>query len=270
MVTTSRRLCLAPLGFLNLAPPDLIRLAAASGFNAVALRTGAALPGGLEYPLLPGGELLRETRRAIDDTGVAVDSVEVAVLRSGLDLRAVDALLEGGAAVGATRLLCNSDDDDLDLVTDLFARVCDLAARRDMAVDLEFMRFRRGVRTLEDAMQVVRGANRLNGYIVLDTLHLCRAGGSAESVRQVPAHRIATVQLCDGPLMGPPDDLLADEARNGRLPLGEGALPIREILAALAPDVALAVEVPLGPPRDGWTDARRAALLAETTRAYLG
>jgi sugar phosphate isomerase/epimerase len=54
-------------------------------------------------------------------------------------------------------------------------------------------------------------------------------------------------QICDaGPDMPAPTDTpsLIREARTGRLLPGEGVLPLAELVAALPPDVPLAIEAP--------------------------
>jgi sugar phosphate isomerase/epimerase len=144
-----------------------------------------------------------------------------------------------------------------------------MAAPLGMTVHLEFMRFRAGVQTLEDAVDVVVQADRPNGFIVLDVLHLMRAGGSVASLARTPRDRIAVVQLCDGPLPSPPPDKLADEARTDRRIPGEGEFPIAELLRCLDPGVSLSVEIPLAGPRAAWPAVERMTLLANGTRRHL-
>lgn len=267
--SSERSIGLAPLGFLDLTPSELIRVAAGAGFRSVGLRTQAAVAGGIEYPLADGGSELEAIRAAIADTGVLVDSIEVVSLHGQVDIPALQPMLRCARALGAKRILCTGDDEDLNVVAAKFAELCDLANALEMTVHLEFMRFRAGVRTLADAMRVLSQARRPNGFVVIDMLHLMRSEGGLHSLRHVPSDRIGIVQLCDGPLLSPAVAALADEARHDRLPPGEGQFPIKELLDLLPAHICLDVEVPLSGERAGWSHARRAALLYAATRSQL-
>jgi sugar phosphate isomerase/epimerase len=121
---------LAPLGFLDLAPVPLLRTAAAAGFNSVALRARAAVPGGPQYPLLAGSAMLREIGAAMAQTGVHIDLIELVSLHRDEDLEGVRGLLECAASIGALRVLCTGDDTDRHVVVRKFAQLCDMAAPR--------------------------------------------------------------------------------------------------------------------------------------------
>ena len=259
---------LCPLGFLDLSPPELVTQAARAGFASVTVRTRPAVPGGPAYPMQPGDALFEHTRRCVQDTGVAVQMVEQVGLSRDTQAASLRPMLEAGRALGATRVLCSGDDVDFALVAERFAALCDLAAEHGMSADMEFMKFR-AVQTLEDALQVLRLAGRPNGRVVVDALHLFRSGGGAENVRAAPAALISSVQLCDAPLASPGDDQLAQEARQARLPIGEGELPLRALLDATPDGALVEVEVPFGDARAGWPVERRLALLAESTRRFL-
>ena len=57
---------------------------------------------------------------------------------------------------------------------DAFGALCDEAGARGLLVHLEFMPFS-AVKSLADAVEVVQGASRANGGIMLDVWHLKRA-----------------------------------------------------------------------------------------------
>lgn len=267
--SNERPIGLAPLGFLDLTPSQLIRVAAGAGFRSVGLRTQAAVAGGVEYPLTEGSSELDAIMAAIAGTGVVVDSIEVVSLHREVQISGLTPMLRTAKAIGASRVLCTGDDEDLSVVAEKFTELCDIADSLEMTVHLEFMRFRAGVRTLADAMQVLGQAGRPNGYVVIDILHLMRAEGGLESLRLMPLDRVGIVQLCDGPLLLPADADLANEARHDRLPPGEGEFPIQELLTLLPAHIGVDVEVPLSGERAGWAHARRAALLYSATRSQL-
>jgi sugar phosphate isomerase/epimerase len=260
---------LAPLGFLDLAPAQLIRVAAEAGFNSVGLRTQAAVAGGIEYPLPERGGELEAIRTAMIDTGVVVDVIEVVSLHRHANIHGLAPMLRRARGIGVNRILCTGDDENLSVVADKFAELCDLACSLEMSVHLEFMRFREGVRALADAMWVLDKVDRPNGFLVIDVLHLMRSEGGLDSLRKSSLKRVGTVQLCDGPLLSPAEADLASEARHNRLPPGEGGFPIRELLDMLPPHITVDVEVPLSGERANWSHARRAALLHSAARSQL-
>ena len=62
----------------------------------------------------------------------------------------------------------------------------------------------------------------------------------------MPPQFIRSAQLCDAPSRRPAtNEAIIQEARSGRLPPGNGELPLRELLAALPQDSAIGVEVPM-------------------------
>jgi sugar phosphate isomerase/epimerase len=227
------RLSLSHLSALELRPAELLSAAAAAGFWAVGLRLNPAAPGAISYPLRTRSAELSETRRRMNDTGMAI-----------YDVGSYEGMLAAAAELGARRLNVSGDDPDRARLAAHFAQMCELAGRYRLGVDLEFMRWRH-VASLADAVEVVTRAGAANGGILLDALHLFRSGGSVAEVRALKTGLIRSAQLCDAPLRAPPPEGIIDEARTRRLLPGRGELPVRELIESLPPGVAFAVEVPL-------------------------
>jgi sugar phosphate isomerase/epimerase len=112
-----------------------------------------------------------------------------------------------------------------------FARFCERASPLGVRVDLEFIPHF-GVRTLSDAWDVVRLADKPNGGILLDTWHFIRSHSDMALLRAVPADTIANLQLADGPLK-PRGKTTDEDAILYRQMPGEGQLPIVEMLSIL-------------------------------------
>jgi sugar phosphate isomerase/epimerase len=260
--------CLAPLTVLDVAPRELIPLAAEVGYRAIGIRLCAPTPGGLAYPLRPGSSDIREIRQLMDDLDVKVSDIEVVRIAPDTDVSAYSAAFEAGAELGATRVCVNIDDPDRARSIDCFGALCDLAAPYGLALDVEFMIWR-PVATLEDAVEVVRSAARSNGYVMIDALHLFRSGGSAAAVAAIDQKFIGSVQLCDAPLATPEASGIVDEARSDRLLPGKGELPLLELLDALADDIPTAVEVPLTRRHPYLSPLERAKLVYAATRDLL-
>ena len=260
-------LSIAHLCELDTAPADLIEIAGKAGFSSVGLRVAPAAAGGIEYPLLSSAERL-DVRQRMAATGVSVLYVELVSLSETTRAENHKALLETGAAVGATRLCVAGDSSDLALVADRLARVCELARQYGIAVDLEFMPFR-AVRTLADAVEVVRLAAQPNAHVLVDTLHVWRSGSSIDQLRALDPALIGTVQICDAPLVAPPAAELVTEARTRRLIPGQGGLALWPIMDALPADLPIGVEVPLASLFPDMAPVERLALLARESRKFL-
>jgi len=172
-------------------------------------------------------------------------------------------MLESARELGAKRLSVCGDDPDRPRLVARFAELCELAAGFGMGVDLECMAWRQ-VASFPDAVQVVQEAGQPNGGALVDALHLSRTGGSPADLHGVPPPLIRSAQLCDAPAPRPTsNEAIINEARSGRLPPGEGGLPLRELLAALPDHAALSVEVPMGGDAPAELRARR---IHEATR----
>ena len=233
----------AHLSALELPPIAFARHAALAGFTSIGLRLHPAMPGGQSYPLHCASAEIRELKRVLADSPVAVADIEFIALLPDIDVPRLQWMLHTGAELGARSLTVSGDDSDRQRLTDNFAQLCELAAPFGLRIDLEFMRWRE-VADLPDALAVVHGAAQPNGAVLVDALHLYRSGGDAAQVAAVPRGLIAAVQLCDAPRQAPPSALIIQEAREGRLAPGYGQLPLAELLAALPTPVALSVEMP--------------------------
>jgi sugar phosphate isomerase/epimerase len=191
--------------------------------------------------------------------------VELVALDRSLDVASLAPMLEAGAEIGATRVIAAGDDADPSVVGDKLAAVCELARDFAMAVDVEFMPFR-AVRSLEDAVDLIRRADQPNAHILLDALHFYRSGSSLDTLRNLASGVIGSFQICDGPRQAPAD--LAHEARNARLLPGLGELDLAALIAQLPSGLPIGVEVPMGVSHPALSRFQQARLAAETTQAF--
>ncbi len=120
------------------------------------------------------------------------------------------------------------------------ASVCRLAAANGVTIVLEFVPDS-GIRTMNEAAEIALASGEANCKVHLDTWHLARTGGSAETIRQLSPGVIGAFQISDRKT---PDTGAAYVPMSGRLLPGEGELPLKEIVAAaLANSPALTIEV---------------------------
>lgn len=204
-----------------------IRLAAAAGFDAVGLRP------------TPGWSATDVARRAAD-AGISILDIEVARIGTTEDEDA-DWLVDWAVEVGAAHVLVVSDVLDPSATAAGLHRVAARCAGSPLRPVLEFMRFT-GVPDLATARAAVEAVGGSCIGILVDALHLARAGGEPTDLADIPAARLPYFQVCDAPASGPADGDLASEARYRRLLPGDGRLPLGALVAAL-PGRPISVEV---------------------------
>ncbi|UUC41409.1 sugar phosphate isomerase/epimerase [Clostridioides difficile] len=95
--------------------------------------------------------------------------------------------------------------------------LCDRAG--ELIIGLEFMPYS-GVPDLATAWRVVKGCNRENAMLILDTWHWARAKQTADDLAPIPADKIVSIQVCD--VLENPYEKLRDESLHDRLAPGEG------------------------------------------------
>jgi sugar phosphate isomerase/epimerase len=254
---------LAHLTALELSPPALVAEAARAGFASVGLRVVPATVGGPAYPTRVGTEAHRALKQILAAEGVRASDIEFIQLTPEIDVQAFAGVFEAATDLGAVSVTVSGDDHDHARLTAHFAELCDIAHPFGLRVDLEFMRWR-AIGTLPQALAIVREAGKSNGAILVDALHLTRSGGKAADLIAIPDAWLRAAQICDAGAEVPATEAaIIAEAREGRLPPGEGALPLSDLLEALPADASLSVEMPM-PALE--TRARIAAAFAATRR----
>ena len=260
-----RPLSLAHLSLIESAPAQLITLAATAGFGLVDLRLAPATPADRRYGKEDLAGLCRDLPPMLKDNGLRVWDVEIIRLNDRTRSEEYLPLMETAAALGAQRMKLVCDSEDHGRAADIIGRLCDLAVPFGLILDLEYMVFS-GVRSWRAAIDLVEAVGRSNLYVLVDALHWMRAGDTAASLRQRP-DLLGYVQLCDGPLKGPPDQQgLIQEARTNRMEPGQGEFPLQALLAVVPPDCVASLEVPLPPGRAPLDHARH---LFEATQSFL-
>lgn len=240
-----RPLSLAHLTCIDLAPPQMIAVAAECGYTSVDLRLAPATPTDVDYPLFGDTAMRREVLSRMRDTGVGVYDVEIVRLTRDTEAAKNERLFEAAAALGAKRAKAIGIEKDEALMTEKFAQVCRAAAPYGLTVDLEFVSFL-GVRSLDAAVRVVRAAAQPNGNLLVDALHLSRSGGRPEDVAALNGSLMGYIQLCDAEADIPGDDPgKLREARGERLAPGDGALPLAALVRSVPEHFPISLEVPM-------------------------
>jgi sugar phosphate isomerase/epimerase len=255
----TREFSLAHFTLLDCPPPELARIAAAAGYDYIGLRLiPLDRPGEPRYALSDDRALLRETRRALAETGIRLLDIEIAQLSEALDPRAYLPALEAGASLGARFVLTTVWTTNRERVIDLFGALCDLAGPLRLTVMLEFVSFA-DLATLDQAVDIVDSSHRRNAGVLLDTLHCHLAGTSLDRIAALPAGWLPYAHICDAPADVPSTrEGRRRLAREYRLLPGEGVVDLAGIVSRLPDTTILAVEAP-NPARAGAMGAKEYA-----------
>jgi sugar phosphate isomerase/epimerase len=230
---------------LSLAPPEMVSVAARTGYRHVGLRLIGVSPDGAAYPLMSDRPMMRETKMRLADTGLEVLDIEFVRLAPDTDPRSLVSFLEAGAELGARYVVTAPYDADPARLSARFAELCDLAAPLGLGVVLEFYPWT-VVASLSGAAAIVAAADRPNGGILVDTLHFARTDSRLQDLEDTPAARLPFLHLADAPAEVPATaEALIHTARSERLPPGEGGIDIPAIVRRMPAGIPIALEVPM-------------------------
>ena len=252
---------LAALTVLELAPPALIDVAAACGYQHVGIRLLPPVAGGIAYPLMDDAAGLKETLAGLDATGITVADLEVVAIRPDTEIASFAAFFETGERLGAENILVAGYDPDLNRFTDRFAGFCEAAARHGLTADLEFMPWT-SVPDLVTASRIVAQTGQANAGVLVDALHFDRSNSSIAELARVPIAQLHYWQLCDAPAERPATtEAMIHAARYERMFPGEGGIDLVALARAMPADIVVSIEVPtveLARTVDAKTRAQRA------------
>jgi len=265
----NRPFSLAHLTMLSVPPPQLVETAARAGYRFVSLRPiPVGAPNEPLYPLGTDRALLTRTKAAMAATGVGLLDIEVARIIKEAKPRDYLPALEAAAELGGRHVLSSAWCDDRPYIVGFFAELCALAQPFGLTVDLEFVTWS-GIRTLVEAVEVVKEAKSPSAGIVIDTLHFDRCHAELEKLRSLPREWFHFAQISDAPAdySTEREDLIRI-GRGERLYLGEGGIDIGSILGCL-PQVPLSIEIPNVAKLASLGAEQYARLCVETARSYL-
>jgi sugar phosphate isomerase/epimerase len=239
------RLSLAPTTLPDTPPLDYLEAAIDAGYDTIGLRLVRSP--GLPFRQVLGDEpLIRELKRRIADAPLTVLDIFSFYLQPATRLDAYTPALELGAELGARYVLVMGDDPDRARLVNNFGAFCARAASCGLTAAIEFAPTR-SLATLGQSVELIAETGVPNAVICLDPLNLARCGDGAAAVRAVDPRMFPYAQLTDGVLgPGEPDlSLLGRMAPAQRRLLGQGTLPLAEILDALPADLPLSIELPV-------------------------
>ena len=237
---------LAHLTLIGVTPPELVYIAARAGYDAVSQRfIPMHVPGEFTQSPIEKAQI-QATKTALKPTGLKVLDVELARLTEEVDPRNFVPALELGGELEAQRMIMSAwtkTRDDRNFLIDVYAETCDLAHPYGITVDLEFPTFSR-LRTLDEALDIVRAADRPNGGILVDTLYLHLSRVDLAELLHIPSELFHFLHVSDClPGIADTREGMLQLARDARLYPGEGWIDFKGIIERMPP-VDYSIELP--------------------------
>jgi sugar phosphate isomerase/epimerase len=225
----------------------VIEAAAAGGFRAAAagpllLQESAGMNPSPEARASAGGVRLAVLDGVSSWAPIRYGPKVPRPMRARLDF-APEHALDLAAAAGMDTVIAAGAFDAATIhvgeLIDAFGQFCDAAAERKLRVELEFVPFW-GIPDLATAWEIVDGAGRANGSLLIDSWHWYKGIASPEAsfelLGTIPAEKLTGLQLADGSRK-PKTKTLFGEGIFRRFP-GEGELALERLIAALASKAA--------------------------------
>ncbi len=238
-----------------------------AGFDAAGLRILPPTHLRGQSSVVGDPDAVRLLGDACKRVGVRPLDAEVMSLTPETERDGLVAMADTAAELGFRFVQTVVEDVDRRRAADNLARLAEAASAAGVGVALEFMAFR-PLKSLDAATRLIDRAGVDNVGLVIDALHLDRAGGTVADVAALPDGCVALVQLCDAAAAPPPFESLAAEARERRLHPGEGGLPLNALLDAVPDGLPLSLEVP-HPQFPGLPFEERATRTMAALRAFL-
>lgn len=237
---------LAHLTSIDCSAPELVYLAARAGYDGISPRFIPMKVAG-EFPCFPEDkQLVAATKHALAVTGLKVFEIELARITEDCNPSSFEHAMALGAELGARHLLVSAwtqSRDDRNFIVDTYGEICTLAKQYELSVDIEFMAYSR-IRSLDEAIDIVRAANPDNGGILIDTLHAYVARTDIGEISHIPEQWLHFIHICDT-LPGIPDTKqgMILLARDARLYPGEGCVDFSRIVKRMPP-IHYTIELP--------------------------
>lgn len=248
----ARKFSLAYLTIPGTDPVEQVRIARMCGYDSISLRTiPMHLPGEPEFLLHQDAALFHAVREALREYDMPLMDIELARVRPDLDIAEYEPAFEAAARLGATDVLGSVWTRDRAYYTQQVGAVAEIARKYGLSYNVEPLPWA-GIRNLQEAITLVDAVRADNLYIMVDTLHIGRAGVTAEELSRTDPKFFRFLHLADGP-SGPDgdpvldnirDDLMIRTAREGRLYPGEGVMDIAGIVRALPNALPVSIELP--------------------------
>jgi sugar phosphate isomerase/epimerase len=235
------------LGLFGMSPLDHVTLAADLGCDCVGIGL-VPTPGynpdrHAPWSLRDDPTLRRNTLAACCDRGVAISIIEGFAVLPDKDMHDFAGDLDLVRELGCDRINVVSIGKDINQAIDGFGVLCELAADREILVSAE-MGSLGPLDRLAPALAVVRGVDRPNFSLLVDTMHFFRLGNTLIDFAALDRALIGYVQLADAPWAARFETYM-EEAMYERMAPGDGELPLAAFLPLVPDGVTVSLEIPV-------------------------
>jgi sugar phosphate isomerase/epimerase len=240
------RLAIEFISVLGMPPVEYVELTARLGVTKLGFAPAPIAANPLGYPawdLRTDPALLRATKAALAANGVSVALGEGFLMMQGLEIADSKPIMDIMAELGAPMVNAITMEQDRARAHDQFALYAEMAAERGMLAALEFMPMMWPL-NIHEAAALVTESGAANGRVLVDAMHFFRGGSQVSDLAQIDPALIGHIQICDVPMPAKIAEY-GMEARDNRLPLGEGDLPLAQFLNSLPGTLNVGIEMPL-------------------------
>lgn len=256
-----RPFSLGHLTAITSPPPQLVRVAAETGYDMVSLRI---VPfGSPSYDLAENKAMYAATKAALGETKLPVLDVELARILPDVAVASYKPYLEIAAEFGAKHMTTSFWSPDHALVADKLCALCDLAQPYGVTINVEYLPFV-DIGRLEDQLAIIEAVARNNCGLLIDSLFV-----KADMAPIIPRTLLHLMQLTDGPAVLPPLGTAPMFAvvRGGRSYLGEGEIDVASLVKSVPP-MPCSLEIPNDRQLKELGVAGHARRCLETAKAY--
>jgi sugar phosphate isomerase/epimerase len=182
---------------------------------------------------------LREMKQILDDNGIKYVELEFLTdwFLEGERKRQSDTrrqrLLQAAEVLGAHHLKVGDffqEQCSMPRLIDAFAALCADAEQHGTPVAFELMPFAM-IRTLEESLTLLKGADAKKGGLCLDLWHMAKLGIPYAEIAKIPREYIVSVELNDGTFTAPWS--LHEDTINHRRLCGEGEFDVRGFIESV-------------------------------------
>jgi sugar phosphate isomerase/epimerase len=262
---------LAPTSLSNSSALEYIDAARRAGFEAIGMRFFRSP--GLRYgfdPVVGDAAKMLDVKRALADSGMELLEVLSYYLQPQMDLDSMLPSLEFAAQLGAKYALLIGDDPEWERMVNNFGQFCDRIAPMGMVAAIEAPVFRRVLCSIPLTVRLIVDSGRDNAAVCLDPLHFVEVGHTPDDLKGLDPRLFPYTQIRDGYVVNRLGSKFWQEEPHaiGAVSLGEGQVPLKEILDILPAGLPLSLEWAM--PRDSASSAAEWAKYAlEQTRQFL-
>ena len=262
---------LAPTSLANTPALEYIDAARRAGFEAIGMRFFRSP--GLRYgfdPVVGDAATMRDVKQALGDSGMELMEVLSYYLQPEMDLDSMRPSLEFAAELGAKYALLIGDDPEWARMVENFSQFCDCIAPMGMIAAIEAPVFRRVLCSIPLTVRLIVDSGRDNAAVCLDPLHFVEVGHTPDDLKGLDPRLFPYTQIRDGHVVNRlGSKFWRDEPHaTGALRLGDGQVPLTEILDILPPGLPLSLEWSM-PREGGYSPAEWAKYALEQTRQFL-